>query len=841
MISNVGLSQLIENNLADGWQFRKVGADTWMKATVPGTVHTDLLDNGEIRDPFYGTNEKDQQWIEREDWEYKTIFQIDDAILARDRIELLFEGLDTYADVSLNGVRILSTDNMYRSWSVDINNIARKGDNELTIYFHSPIKITEPLYDKLAYTLPVTDNDQAEKKLSPFSRKAAYHFGWDWGPRFVTSGLWRPVRLRAWNNVVIRDLYVEQESLDKQQVLLNLHFDMDASRAFIGELEVVIDDQIVKTKPIDVEYGSNSDIVSVIIGNPELWWPNGFGAQRRYRVGLRIKKSAKIVAQAERKIGLRTIELVEEDDRKGTSFFFRVNGVRMFMKGANYIPQDNFLPRVTNEKYRHILQSAKDANMNMIRVWGGGVYENDIFYDLCDELGLLVWQDFMFSCAMYPGNSTFLENVEKEAIENIVRLRNHPSIALWCGNNEVLAIWEQWKQNLDHGGNEAGWWTDPVYADTIFQAYEAIFGRILPAQVMKYHKGAPYWETSPSSKGGGFPDLNSGDFHYWGVWWNKEPFENYLENIGRFMSEFGFQSFPERETINRFSDSSDWQIDSEVMKAHQRSSIGNETILHYLDQYLPPVENFDDLLYKSQFLQAEGLKIALEGHRLAKPTNMGSLFWQINDCWPVASWSAIDYFGRKKALYYYARRAFAPVLISGHQEGNNVILMVVSDIPQAVAAAIHVRIAGFNGKVIFEETKEVEIPAGGVENVKRVNVERHLKKMDKKDVFMKCELLIDNAKVSESWFFFDRFKNLELPESDIAYEVSEADGKKYVTVTSGDLAIGVYLSAENVDVLFEDNFFNLFPGEERIIAIESQATIKEIESKMKTRSLKTSD
>jgi len=436
-----GAGELTRRALAGSWTFRRVtgpkeAPEPWLPATVPGCVHTDLHAAGKIGDPFHRLNEKDQQWIENASWDYRTVFQVDAATLARDRVELAVGGLDTWAELFVNGASVLATNNMFRAYRVDVKPRLKAGDNELVIRFRSPIEAVQAAYDHLGYMLPAA-NDQGKEMVSMWSRKAPYHFGWDWGPRFVTSGIWRPIALESWNSARLDDVQVFQDKLDAGAAALTLKVRVVAARAGKAHLTVVADGKTtLATADANLVVGENELTIAAHIDRPELWWPNGLGPQRRYALLTTLSGADRASLDAHTtRIGLRTIEVVHEHDKLGKTFFIKVNGAPVFMKGANWIPADSFVTRMTEARYRQLLQSAADTHMNMVRVWGGGIYEDDRFYDLCDELGLLVWQDFMFACSMYPGDAAFVENVRHEAIENVRRLRNHPSLALWAGNN----------------------------------------------------------------------------------------------------------------------------------------------------------------------------------------------------------------------------------------------------------------------------------------------------------------------------------------------------------------------------------------------------------------------
>ena len=827
----------IEIPLHSNWQFKQASKNEWLPAEVPGTVHTDLLKNGKIEDPYYRTNEKDQQWIEKEDWEYKTTFLASSEIITKDKILLDFHGLDTYADVYLNDSLILTSDNMFRSWHVDVEGIILQGENDLLIHFHSPIMKNEPIYDNLGYTIPVSSNDQADKKLSVFSRKAPYHFGWDWGPRFVTSGIWKPIMLRAWNDIIIEDVFIEQKSINDHEAALIAHFEIDATRPMIGQLEIIVDGKSVKKSTVDLKIGKQKINLTFSISNPELWWPNGLGEQKLYEIEILLKKEDKVIYSKKIKTGLRTIELVQDKDKHGTSFYFKVNGKAVFMKGANYIPQDNFLTRVNEERYNHILQSAAEANMNMIRVWGGGIYENDIFYELCDEKGLLVWQDFIFSCAMYPGNEAFLENVKAEAEENIKRLSRHPSLAMWCGNNEILMKWSGWRNNANEEGNQVPLWENKEDSLKITQAYSDIFKEILPTAVETFGQDVPYWESSPMAKGGGFDDWISGDSHYWGVWWGQESFESYRKNIGRFMSEYGFQSFPELKTVKSFTTEEDWDIYSNVMQSHQRSSIGNKTIANYLDRHFNDPKDFESFLYVSQLLQAEGVKVAIEAHRIAKPYNMGSLIWQLDDCWPVASWSSIDYYGRWKALHYYAKKAFNETLLAFEVQENEIKIHGITDDYEDLNANLVIEMLDFNGKKLFTEEKKVKIKANSSHEIWKRSIEELLKKQRENEVYLIARLMDGENTIAENTFLFIPHKDLNLEVPAIKYDFIEDGEKLYIELKSNKTAFGVCFNSAELDLLFSDNYFTLHAKETKRVEVMGEFDVFEVKNKLTVKSL----
>lgn len=812
---------MVTTEISGGWTFRQADTQEWLPATVPGCVHTDLLNNGKIEDPFYRLNEHNLQWIDKVNWEYKTFFTIDETAAARDRIALDFKGLDTYADVFVNGNQVLSADNMFREWLVDVKPHVKVGSNELLILFRSPITEGIKKYDANGYVIPVSDNDQAVngevpegKLVSVYTRKAGYHFGWDWGPRLVSSGLWRPVYLTVWDEARIENLQLKQNQVSEQEAAMTAVFEIDASAA--NEAVLSIEESGVELAKVNVKLteGISTYSVDFKIDRPKLWWTNGLGEPNLYIITGKLAIGKQVTQKTER-MGIRTLELVRDQDSTGTSFYFKLNGVPVFMKGANYIPNDVFPARVTDKMYQNVIQTAKTSNFNMLRVWGGGIYEYDRFYDLCDENGILVWQDFMFACAMFPGDEAFLNNVKQEATDNIKRLRNHPSIALWCGNNEILAAWFGWgwKQKEEAKSQEN--------ADKIWKSYTDIFHHILPDAVAANDPSRSYWDSSPSSGMGVPADLVNGDEHYWGVWWGKEPFKNYATHLARFMSEYGFQSFPELKTVKQYATPTDYDIFSEVMKSHQRSSIGNGTIEYYMLQDYKKPKNFESFLYVNQVLQAEGIKFALEGHRRAAPYCMGSLFWQINDCWPVASWSSTDYYQRWKALQYFAKKGFEPVLVSPYTDKDSLKVDVINDKLTEIRAQLVVKVLDFDGNEVWKDTRDVTVPANSSNTFFAAKTVEFMRTVQALKQFLVVELVENNTVLSQNTMYFRPIKTLLLPKPEVKYELLDVDGGFEITLTTDKLAKNLYLSLGDQDGFFSDNYFDLIPGQPVKIGLET--------------------
>ncbi len=822
-------SLMVATEISSNWIFRQADKEEWLPATVPGCVHTDLLASGKIEDPFYRLNEHKLQWIDKVNWEYKTSFNIDPDAIKRDRIALDFKGLDTYADVFVNGTQVLSADNMFREWLVDVKPQAKEGTNELRILFRSPIVEGLKKYDANGYVIPVSDNDQAVngevpdgKMVSVYTRKAGYHFGWDWGPRLVSSGLWRPVYLTVWDDARIENLQLKQNSVSEKEAKLTAVFEIEGNSENQATVTIENDGNELARAEIKLTKGISTYPVDFKIENPKLWWTNGLGEAYLYNIKGKLEIGKRITEKSER-IGIRTLELIRDKDVNGTSFYFKLNGVPVFMKGANYIPNDIFETRVTDEMYQKVIHTSKISNFNMLRIWGGGIYESDRLYDLCDQNGILVWQDFMFACAMFPGDAAFLENVKQEATDNIKRLRNHPSIALWCGNNEILAAWFGWgwKQKEEAKSKEN--------ADKIWKSYADIFHHILPDAVAANDPGRSYWDSSPSA-GIGIPsDLANGDDHYWGVWWGKDPFKMYATHIARFMSEYGFQSFPEMKTVKQYATPEDYDIFSDVMKSHQRSSIGNGTIEYYMLQDYKKPKNFEAFLYVNHVLQAEGIKFALEGHRRAAPFCMGSLFWQINDCWPVASWSSTDYYQRWKALQYFAKKGFEPVLVSPYTDKDSLKVDIINDKLIEIKAQLVVKVLDFDGKEIWRDSNEVTVPANSSNTFFGTKTVEFLKKVQANKQFLVVELLENSIVISNNTLYFKAIKDVLLPKPKVEFELNATDGGFEITLTTDKLAKNLYMTIGDEEGFFSDNYFDLIPEQSVKIKLETKLTIEKLQ------------
>ncbi len=820
--------------LDHGWEFRQIAdAQTaesgWMPATVPGDVHLDLLANKKIPDPFVRDNEAKLQWIENESWEYRLNFDVTAAQLARANVDLVFDGLDAASQVYVNGEQVLNADNMFRIWRVPVKVHLHVGKNLLRVLFPSPIKAAEEVAAGDAFRLKSKTADKT------YIRKAAYEYGWDWGPKFVTSGIWRPVRLEAWDKVRIADFAIRQRDVTKDVAHVDAEVEIEASSVGTARVSVHYTDNgqpVTIVETVSVHAGTNTIDVPVDIRQPKLWYPAGYGEQPLYEFAAQVSIGGQAAEERKAKAGLRSIVLHRALDKWGRSFELVVNGIPVFAKGADVIPFDSFPNRVTTADYRRILESARDANMNMIRHWGGGYYETDEFYSICDELGIMVWQDFMFGNDWQPGTYAFKLNIEAEAEDQVRRLRNHPSIVVWCGNNETEAAFS--------------WGVRPTLpADVrlqIWQDYLTEFSGILPRVVARLDAETPYWPSSPSADYEPLSDTyQSGDAHIWDVWHGRVPFSTYETHHARFVTEYGFQSFPEMQTVEAFTDPEDRaNIFTPVMLAHQKNDEGNSIIHDYLLRDYAEPKDFASFLYVSQVLQAEGIKIGAEHFRRSRPETMGSIFWQLNDCWPVASWSSIDYYGRWKALQYYARRFYEPVLVSPHVEDGSVKVYIVSDKTEAMPATLRVRLMHFDGKVLLEDSHAVDVAPFA----SKVYLDWPLKKLtdagaaDTSKVFVVAELTKkEGGEISRNLAYLAPVKEIQLKPADLKVETAGGKGSYRIRVTSPVLARSVYLSFGNLDVKVSDNYFNILPGESVEITATTAASIDELKAQMKVISL----
>ncbi len=806
--------------LHSDWTFCQVGDTLWSDAKVPGTIHQDLINHNRIPNPFYGMNEEAVQWVENEDWMYRTSFVVTEEQLNRDAAVLELDGLDTYADVFLNGALILRSDNMFVGHKVPVKSVLRKGENRLLIRFRSAVKEALPQWETNGFDYPA-DNDHSSKRVSIYTRKAPYSYGWDWGIRLATCGIWRPVRLVFSDVARIEDYYVRQASVSasKADVDNRLEITNVTSQPVSALLKVAYhysaNDTKEVQKQIELRPGENTVSLPVMIDNPHLWMPNGWGEPSLYKFTASVSVDGVEVASQERQVGLRSIRVVMEDDEHGKSFYFEVNGHPMFAKGANFIPDDALLPNVTPERYKRILEDVKAANMNMLRVWGGGIYEDDKFYDEADRNGILIWQDFLFACTTYPHDPLFLKRVEAEAEYNIKRLRGHASLAMWCGNNEIYEGVRYW-----------GWknkYTAEAFAE-MNRGYDVLFRQLLPDMVKRFDSDRFYMHGSPYEANWGRPESwKIADSHNWGTWYGRKPFESFDSEIPRFMSEYGFQAFPEMKTIRTFAEEKDFELESPVMNAHQKATIGNALIKQTMGLYYKVPAKFEDLVYVGLVLQGQGMRHGIEAHRRNRPYCMGSLFWQLNDSWPVVSWSSIDYYGNWKAMQYQSQRAFAPILINAIKEGDDLCVYLISDeLQDRDDVRLTVELMDFDGKSHGKWTQNGKLTANTSMLFLKKRVDEFLSKQDAATSFLRFTLKAKNgAALADEVFYFAYPKDQKLPEARIETSVKKRGEAIEMTLKTDKLARDIFIEVPVQGVRFSDNFFDLLPGQRKKITITS--------------------
>jgi len=808
---------VIKHDLNGAWKMRQVGLEKWHEAIVPGSVYGDLLRDGTIPDPFFRENEREAFDLLKNEFEYERTFCLDDEILAASRLILRFEGIDTLADVYLNGALLASVDNMHITWEWDVKDFLCAGENTLRILFHSPITYALDAFEKSPgwYSTDAIPGFQHVRKVHCM-------YGWDWGPRLPDAGIWRDVSLLAVDEGRITDVLVLQHH-NEGHVRLEIKPEFEMMEGKTGEWTALV------TAPSGKQYTADANGI-VDIDAPELWWPAGYGSQPLYLVEVRLTSSGAEQDVWTARIGLRTLSISRDKDQWGEEFCHIVNGVKVFAMGGDYIPEDNLFGRITPERTRRLLEDAKLANFNTIRIWGGGYYPPDFFFDICDELGLMVWQDFMYACAFYDLTPDFERSIRKETEQNVRRMRIHPSLALLCGNNE-MEMFQARALEHDMTGRGGGFAHSAMHhhAD-----YIKMFEYLIPSICEKEAPQTYYWPASPSS-GGSFDDPNAenrGDVHYWDVWHGEKPFTDYRNYHFRYTSEFGFQSFPCLKTVESFTLPEDRNIFSRIMERHQRNQAANGKILSYLSQtYLYPTD-FDQLLYASQLMQADAIRYGVEHWRRNRGRCMGAVIWQLNDCWPVASWASIDYFGRWKALHYAAKRFFAPVMISCCEEGEitqnpkinefmttpilcSARLSVVNETMQPVSGEVRWSLRNAEGTILQEGSKSVTVEALSSLWLDKLEFED----ASLLDNYLSFAFVTDEKTVSEGTVIFCAPKHFHFADPELEVERDDED----IIITAKAYAKSVCIESDDPDMLISDNFFDMNPGQRRVHVLRGKA------------------
>jgi beta-mannosidase len=788
-----------KSSLSGAWEFRQMGNTEWLPASVPGGVHTDLLALGLIPDPFVADNEKRVMWVAESDWEYRRAFSVPAALLKEAKVLLVCDGLDTLSEVYVNGTLLGRTDNMYRQYRWDVKPLLKAKGNEIWIKFPSTVRFAQAMQSKrkMAGVSQAIDG-------GPQVRKAPCQFGWDWGPMLPPIGIWKDLRLEGYTTARIEEAHLRQK-----------HAGGKVTVSAAVNLESWGDQPVALTMTITAPNGAISQVSESAnggkatlveeISNPELWWPNGYGAQPLYKVEISASDGKHVLDQKQYRLGLRTVQLRREPDEWGESFTFVVNDVPVFAKGSDWIPADSFPTRLNRAWLADLLKSAADSHQNMLRVWGGGFYEEDTFFDLCDEMGILIWQDGVFACSIYPlDDPDFVGTLQIEMTENIRRIRHHASLALWCGNNEMEWGWESW-----------GWSTQ---ANKPYkEAYDQFFHHTLPGWVAELDPDTAYWPSSPSSETP-FINVNGqdrGDAHYWDVWHGRKPFTAYRSQYPRFMSEFGFQSLPPMETIKTYARPEDWNMTSYIMEHHQRSGSGNGLMIGQMTDAFRMPSDFPNLVYLSMVLQAEGIRYGVEHWRRNKHRVSGTLYWQLNDCWPVASWASLDYYGRWKALHYAARRFYAPVMLSIFDEGQKMGVHVTSDVAESVNGEVQWQLVTLDGEVLQYGSAPVAVGPYLSQEITAPVFD--LNEDQRRRTAFVCTLYRAGVTIDHKVAIFVPNKHLELSNPALKAEAHAEGDLVTITVTARSLARFVELSLDCADVVFSDNYFDLPANQPRTI------------------------
>lgn len=780
-----------------------------LACTVPCSLYSVMLDNGLMEDPFYGMNESAATRMCDKDCEFYTSFSLTDEELSKENLILRFGGLDTLCDIYLNGRRIAKTDNMHRRYDFDIKEYAQNGENELRIHFHSPNKYVSDMQKRH----PLWNAGDSTEGISHI-RKASYMFGWDWGPKLPDMGIWKEAEILAFDGALLENALIIQTHTDGK-VILDIEVELKGNDP---ESVCLV---TVDGKTYETSYGE----CRIIIDEPKLWWPNGLGEQNLYDVKFELFHGDTKVDEMTKTIGLRTLTVSQEKDKWGREFCFVINGEKIFAMGADYIPQDNILSRVNPGITERRITDCVKANYNSIRVWGGGYYPEDEFFDLCDRYGLIVWQDFMFACVCVRMREDFETTVKEEAIYNVKRIRHHASLGLLCGNNEM----EEGVKNWDNMGD----------SELVRLDYLRLYENLLSDISAKYAPQTFYWPSSPSS-GGGFAapnDDSMGDVHFWTVWHGNAPFEEYRNHFFRFCSEFGFESFPSIKTINSFCEKSQQNIFSKVMENHQKCKSGNAKILTYCaDNYLY-IKEFENLVYASQLLQADAIRYAIEHFRRFRGRCMGGIYWQFNDCWPVASWASVDYYGRWKALHYSAKRFFAPVLMSLHEDGFNVTVNISNETLKEQKGKVITEVKDTNFKVYYSNTTEFSLKKLSSSDIITEDLESFIKGYEEERFVTAIYYDENGNKVSSQTLLLTKPKYFGFKKPDIKVTAENKDGCVVFSVTSDTFAKGVEIDFENTDLILSDNYFDIADDSPVIITAETNKDASELIKEITIKSI----
>lgn len=784
-----------------GWEFRMSGDSAWHKASVPGCVHTDLMAAGIIPDPFSGETIDSLQWIENADWEYRKTFGLQRAIIKCPDIWLVFEGLDTYADVYCNDSLILHADDMFRPWKMNIAPFVRKGNNVLLVHFYSAAKQSRARADSFPLSLPGGDR--------VFTRKAQFQFGWDFAPRVLTCGIWKPVYLMASRKAYLEDVQLSTAMRNADTGIAQFNVQFAKSLKSNNKLHIQIRNTATDSLLYDGRVSSDVDsgIFTITIPHPALWWCNGNGSPTLYRFSVALLSKKKILDKKNTSGGFSTIRLMQENDARGSSFYFTLNSEPVFIKGANWVPMHMFPPAVSDADYRRMLTEAKTMHINMLRVWGGGIYEKPIFYALCDSLGIMVWQDCMFACGMYP-DSLLQEEIPGEISYVQAQISAHPCLALWCGNNEIDEGWNNWdwQKDMHYSASDSA---------ALYATYKRFFNHQLPALLKD---SVNYIPTSPATGWGHPASLTGGDCHYWGVWWGMEPFDVFNQKVPRFMSEYGFQAMPSRALFQKYLPGDSLSMSDHGVLFHQMHPAGYQTIRTYMERDFPVPAGFSDYIYVSQLLQAECLQTAIKAQRRNRPACMGTMFWQLDEPWPGTSWSVIDFDGNRKAGYYAVRRNYRDLMLSTLQHSDTLIVYAVSDKREPVSCHLVWELLRTDGKVLRGNENPVVVAPETSAIILHLEIPELAADPDTSALLFYVSLEAEDSVFAEDFHAFAKPVNMTLhqPHFDIEYNTL----CHCIRITSDVFAKNVYLSEGQNELKLSDNYFDLLPGKTKTVFIE---------------------
>ncbi|MGN0088376.1 MAG: glycoside hydrolase family 2 protein [Candidatus Limimorpha sp.] len=805
LFSCANYSNTADQSLNEGWNLQTDTLNIDLQVNVPSVAQSDLFEAGIIPNPYLGKVEQDLQWIPQHHWDYSLTFNVEDAVFEKDNIELVFNGLDTYADVFLNGEKIIHSDNMFLQYSKDVKKLLRKENNELKVHFYPFDIVRDSLIETYRLRFP-------EKYA--VMRKCGYQNGWDWAPRYLNIGICKDVTLHAWSGYDVTSASILTENVADNRAEMRLRLNIKSQNERNIEVSVQFDKEKITVAETLIKKGDNEIVASFNIENPKLWWPNEMGEQTMttFKVNVEDTNDGTSAAPVTVTTGIRKVELVQEPDSIGKSMFFRINGKDVFAKGANYIPEEMIETWMSKEKTIKLLKECKDYHFNMLRVWGGGIYPPGFFFDACDSLGIMVWEDFMYAGSTYPYSDEFLNNAKEEAIQQVIHYQNHPSLVMWCGNNEVSNGFYDW------GWKSSMKWSDADYLE-MQHGMDTLFKDILNEVVSHYDGTIPYFPSSPTYGWGHEESLTEGDSHYWGVWWGEYPYEVYLEKVARFNSEYGYQAYPSLSTLKKISPELDWN----VIDAHQKHARGKHLINSHINKYIDDNNNDDiaQLVYNSQLSQAWGMGLAIEAHRAAKPRSMGTLYWQLNDAWPVISWSSIDYYGNKKALHWKLKELFAPILIGVlPTKDGNFTVYANSDLYREINAQLLINVKDFSGNILKTYSENVVIPENGCTHLS-LDFNDFVRELDKNSLFIDMQLIENNNVISERLQYLAYPKDLKLQKTDISPKVNINNDIVTLEFFSNTLVKDVYVESSDNNGVFSDNFFDVKPNEQKVITFKT--------------------